>query len=376
RGHDPGLALGPSGRGGQGRGPDPPVAQPAPAQARDRLVPLVRTGPGRRVLARRARHGRARGPRGPAARRGHGLRRQRPRRGARGGPRCRLGQRQGPDLRQGRGHQDGPRGADRRSAPRGGDAHRLRDGGRRGCRAGRHGVLAGVPARLDELGRNGPSDPPAGHGQVGQNPSMGRWRAPLLSGRSTGGRALTDADVPAALRVCAQVPVDSVLAASRIATAAEVGLRRAGGTLWGFERDDELVAVCWSGANLVPVVPPGAEDAIPAFARLARGAARRSSSIVGERESVLELWGLLAPHWPAPREVRADQPSLAIDTDPLVSPDPLVRRTRPEEYDDLLPACLAMFTEEVGYSPASGPSGPYEMRVRHLVAQGRSYARF
>src|SRR5690606_10281675 len=111
--------------------------------------------------------------------------------------------------------------------------------------------LAGVPARLDELGRNGPSDPPAGHGQVGQNPSMGRWRAPLLSGRSTGGRALTDADVPAALRVCAQVPVDSVLAASRIATAAEVGLRRAGGTLWGFERDDELVAVCWSGANLV-----------------------------------------------------------------------------------------------------------------------------
>lgn len=205
---------------------------------------------------------------------------------------------------------------------------------------------------------------------------MGRWRAPLLSGRSTGGRALTDADVPAALRVCAQVPVDSVLAASRIATAAEVGLRRAGGTLWGFERDELVVAVCWSGANLVPVVPPGAEDAIPAFARLARGAARRSSSIVGERESVLELWGLLAPHWPEPREVRADQPSLAIDTDPLVSPDPLVRRTRPEEYDDLLPACLAMFTEEVGYSPASGPSGPYEMRVRHLVAQGRSYARF
>jgi len=205
---------------------------------------------------------------------------------------------------------------------------------------------------------------------------MGRWRAPLLSGRSTGGRALTDADVPAALRVCAQVPVDSVLAASRIATAAEVGLRRAGGTLWGFERDDELVAVCWSGANLVPVVPPGAEDAIPAFARLARGAARRSSSIVGERESVLELWGLLAPHWPEPREVRADQPSLAIDTDPLVSPDPLVRRTRPEEYDDLLPACLAMFTEEVGYSPVAVDGGAvYHAQVAALVTSGRSFVR-
>lgn len=204
---------------------------------------------------------------------------------------------------------------------------------------------------------------------------MGRWRAPLLSGRSTGGRVLSDADVPAALRVCAQVPVDSVLAAARIETAAEVGLRRAGGVLWGFERDGELVAVCWSGANLVPVVPPGAEDALPAFAQLARGAQRRSSSIVGERSAVLGLWELLAHEWPAPREIRDDQPSLVLDEEPLAAPDPRVRRTRPEEYDTVLPACIAMFTEEVGYSPASGPTGPYEMRVRHLVAQGRSFAR-
>lgn len=205
---------------------------------------------------------------------------------------------------------------------------------------------------------------------------MGRWRTPLLSGRSTGGRTLSDADVPAALRVCEQVPVDSVLAAARIQTAADVGLRRAGGVLWGFERDDELVAVCWSGANLVPVVPPGAEDALPAFARLARGAQRRSSSIVGDRSAVLGLWELLRHEWPAPREIRDDQPSLVIDSEPLATPDPQVRRTRPEEYATVLPACIAMFTEEVGYSPASGPTGPYEMRVRHLVTQGRSFARF
>ena len=43
---------------------------------------------------------------GAAAGRGDGLRGQRSRRGARGRPRGRLGQRQGPDLRQGRGHQD------------------------------------------------------------------------------------------------------------------------------------------------------------------------------------------------------------------------------------------------------------------------------
>jgi len=205
---------------------------------------------------------------------------------------------------------------------------------------------------------------------------MGRWRAPILSGRSLGGRVLTDADVSEALRVCAQVPVDAVLAAARVATAAEVGLRRAGGTLWGFERDGELVAICWSGANLVPVVPPGAEEAIGAFARLARSAARRSSSIVGERSAVLAMWEQLEPHWPSPREIRADQPSLVLDSEPLAAADPAVRRTHPEEYEAVLPACIAMFTEEVGYSPASGPTGPYEVRVRHLIEQGRSFARF
>lgn len=198
----------------------------------------------------------------------------------------------------------------------------------------------------------------------------------MLSGRATGGRVLTDADVPAALAVCAQVPVDSVLAAARLTAAAQLGLARAGGTLWGWERDGELRAVCWSGANLVPVVPPGAEESVEAFARLARHATRRSSSIVGERSAVLALWELLERHWPAAREVRADQPSMVIDTDPLAAADPHVRRSRPEDYDLVLPACIAMFTEEVGYSPASGPMGPYETRVRHLVEQGRSWARF
>ena len=55
RRHHPRLAVGPAGRGGQGRHPDPAVAQPAPAQARDRLVPVVRPRPGRRLHARRRR---------------------------------------------------------------------------------------------------------------------------------------------------------------------------------------------------------------------------------------------------------------------------------------------------------------------------------
>ena len=68
----------PAGRGGQGRQPDPAEPQPAPAQARDRLVPLVRAGPGRRLHARRPGHRRPRGDDRAAAGRRHGLRRQRP----------------------------------------------------------------------------------------------------------------------------------------------------------------------------------------------------------------------------------------------------------------------------------------------------------
>jgi predicted GNAT family acetyltransferase len=57
--------------------------------------------------------------------------------------------------------------------------------------------------------------------------------------------------------------------------------------------------------------------------------------------------------------------------------DPLVRRVRPDEVDILLPACVAMFTEEVGVPPDSGDGGAmYRSRVSELVASGRAFARF
>ena len=204
---------------------------------------------------------------------------------------------------------------------------------------------------------------------------MGRWHGATLSGRAAEGRILHDADVEAALGICARVPVDSVLAASRIAVAARSGLRPTGGQLWGYERGGELAAVCWAGANVVPVVPDGDPRALDAFARIAREQGRRSSSIVGQADAALGLWDRLRDLWPAPREIRANQPSLVIDHDPLVRADPMVRRSVPDEYSIVLPACIEMFAEEVGYSPASGPHGPYEERVRTLVAEGRSFVR-
>jgi len=116
--------------------------------------------------------------------------------------------------------------------------------------------------------------------------------------------------------------------------------------------------------------------ALLAFGKLARAQGRRSSAIAGVDVLVLGLWAHLKNHWPPPREIRSHQPSMAISHDPDMLPDPLVRQTRPTDLDTLLPACVAMFTEEVGYSPAAGPGTVYRERMRGLIRDGRSFARF
>ena len=90
---------------------------------------------------------------------------------------------------------------------------------------------------------------------------------------------------------------------------------------------------------------------------------------------MLALWELLEPTWGPPRELRAVQPVMATGYDPLVAADPLVRRVRLDELDTVMPACVAMFTEEVGVSPLVGDGGVYRSRVTELVASGRSFAR-
>ncbi|ANC30624.1 Mycothiol acetyltransferase [Isoptericola dokdonensis DS-3] len=204
----------------------------------------------------------------------------------------------------------------------------------------------------------------------------------MLADQPDGGaaRVLGATDLADARRVCASDPVASVLAAARVEVAARAGLAASGGQLWGYPRTGPVEAVCWAGANIVPVVPSSLgraerDDAVASFAAAARRLGRRSSSVVGEQQVVLRLWELLSRVWPAPREIRADQPSLAIDRAPDVEPDPGVRLSRPDELDLVLPACVRMFTEEVGYSPLSGGGGAYAARVRGLIAENRSFVR-
>jgi predicted GNAT family acetyltransferase len=191
------------------------------------------------------------------------------------------------------------------------------------------------------------------------------WAAPV--------RLLGDRDRDEVLAICDRDPVLNVFVASRV-RAGGLDPARLGAQVWGHHADGRLVSVCYAGANLVPVA--ATSEATAAFATRARAQGRRCSSLVGPADAVAELWQQLRPHWGQPREVRPAQPVMAISGPPLVPPDPLVRRVRPDQLDVLFPACVAMFTEEVGVSPLGVDGGAgYRARVAELIRAGRAFAR-
>ena len=59
-------------------------------------------------------------------------------------------------------------------------------------------------------------------------------------------------------------------------------------------------------------------------------------------------------------------PDEVTDRPPLVAPDPQVRLVLPSELDILLPAAVAMFTEEIGVPPESVDL--YRARVAELIS--------
>ncbi|MFB8101262.1 MULTISPECIES: GNAT family N-acetyltransferase [Streptomyces] len=187
-------------------------------------------------------------------------------------------------------------------------------------------------------------------------------------------RVLEPSDLGAALAILESEPVANAFVTSRVQVA---GLDpwRLGGEMWGWYADGRLRSLCYAGANLVPIC--AGPEAVRAFADRARRAGRRCSSIVGPAEPTALLWRLLEPGWGPAREVRANQPLMVTESPSAdVTPDPLVRRIRKDETEVLMPACVAMFTEEVGISPLAGDGGLlYQARVAELIGAGRSFAR-
>jgi uncharacterized protein len=179
-------------------------------------------------------------------------------------------------------------------------------------------------------------------------------------------------DVAAVREVLDADPVGSCMVASRVA---EHGVDPAaiGGELW--TRRGARESLCYAGPNLIPLRGEAAD--LHAFADKAMSAPRRCSSLVGRAELVLPMWRRLESAWGPARDVRADQPLMAITKVPPHLIDPQVRPVRIEELDAYLVAAIDMFIGEVGIDPRLGDGGRgYRRRVAGLIAAGRAWARF
>lgn len=169
-------------------------------------------------------------------------------------------------------------------------------------------------------------------------------------------------------------PVVNVFADHRARTTM-LDPRWLGGEVWGRFVNGELVAACHAGANLVPICCTHEDATI--FAEHARATRRRAGTLVGPADAVRVMWDLLSPGWGPARSERLNQPHLEIAGEPAVAADPLVRHTTPDDLDALYPACVAMYTEEVGVSPELGGNADfYRTRVRQLIGRGWSFAHF
>lgn len=189
-----------------------------------------------------------------------------------------------------------------------------------------------------------------------------------------GVRVLGQPDLPAFLELANQDPVVNVFAVHR-AQSTNLEPRWLGGEMWGRYDAGHLVAACHVAANLVPV-QASAEDAL-AFAERALTRRRTASTLVGPQDAVRALWDEVGPHWGHPRDVRWDQRHLAIAGPPAVAPDQGVRAGVRDDLATLYPACVAMYTEEVGVSPETGGGGDlYRARVAQLIGRGWSFVRY
>lgn len=186
-------------------------------------------------------------------------------------------------------------------------------------------------------------------------------------------RLLDDRYRDEALAILDADPVANVFVGSRV-HAAGLDPRRLGAQVWGYVRDGRLAALCYSGANLIPVAAaprrgPGVRRAGLAQGRLLlvhRRPDRRGHRPVGDPRALLGA---------APRGARGAAGDGHLDG-PAGAARPGVRRVAMDQFEIVYPACVAMFTEEVGVSPNAGDGGVlYRARVAELIREGRAFAR-
>ena len=183
-------------------------------------------------------------------------------------------------------------------------------------------------------------------------------------------RTLDGEDTEALKHLAGQDPVSNVFILAHLRTAGTAAPTSGGAGIIGVFDDGILVGACWAGANLVPVQLDRAFA--PLVAEAANRSGRRYASAFGPAEAVLALHAELAGLGHRAHEVRPDQPLMVIDGRPCVEPNPGLGLGDLADFDRILPACAAMFEEEVGYSPFLGGREFYSRRVEGLIRQGYS----
>ncbi|MGB3303848.1 GNAT family N-acetyltransferase [Gordonia sp. (in: high G+C Gram-positive bacteria)] len=179
-------------------------------------------------------------------------------------------------------------------------------------------------------------------------------------------------DADAVSRALDLNPVASCMVSARV-EAYGLSPRFLGGEMWSASRPADSLA--FSGANLMPLIGSAVDLGI--FAERALAGPRICSSIVGAADLAMPLWGLLGPVWGPPREIRDDQPLLALHGYPEISPDPNVRLVTMADLDVYFPAAVEMFIGEVGIDPCINDGGrSYRRRLAALISARRVFARF
>jgi ribosomal protein S18 acetylase RimI-like enzyme len=201
--------------------------------------------------------------------------------------------------------------------------------------------------------------------------------APWLASRNENGthaavsvRVLGAADTLALRELAMEDEVANIFLLAHLDGAGTAAPTSSGASIFGVFDGSTLLGACWAGANLVPVqLDP---DLAGFVAMAAHRSGRRYASIFGPADAVLSLYSRLEQLGHFAHEVRSRQPLLAISGSPAIQANPQLAFGQMADFDRILPACAAMFEEEVGYSPFLGGQDYYSRRVAGLIRQRHS----
>jgi len=168
---------------------------------------------------------------------------------------------------------------------------------------------------------------------------------------------LVDPRLEQILDFCAEDPVERVFL--------EDVARRGLGRFSAVEEGGRLVALCHTGANLVP-----SGRGCGAFADAA--ARSHARMLIGEQGAVTELWEAVRGRMRAPREDRPGQPVYAISAPPEPGGTGL-RAATPDDLELLVPACARAHEVELGVNPLRRDGEGFRWRTRAQIEEGRSW---